>query len=98
MTEPTPPRSTVLGKVVAFGGIAGMIVLGFIEIFTLDVPGVGDRVLYLTYGGVAAGLVATAGAILWLVRSRTKTGAIIVLVITVLMNPIWLLLLIRLFG
>jgi hypothetical protein len=97
MTE-TVPRSTLPGKLIAFAGIAGMIVLGIIEVFTLDVPGVGDRVLHLTYGGVAAGLVATAGAIFWLVRSRTKTGAIIVLVISVLMNPIWLLLLIRLFG
>lgn len=54
--------------------------------------------LHLSYGAIAVASVTTIAAIIWTAWSERKGGAIAVLVISVLVNPIWLLLLIRALG
>ncbi len=90
-------RSTLAPRLVALVGLAGMLVLIGFQFQALTWES-GDRVLYLSYGGVAAGVVTSAAAAIWIAWARRKGGAIAVLVVSLLLNPIWLLLLIRAFG
>lgn len=102
MTEPAaapdvPTRSTTVPKVVALVGLLAMLVVKGFELQALTWES-GDRVLHLNYLEIGIGVVTTAAAITWTVWSRRKAGAIVVLVLSILFNPIWLLLLIRAFG
>ena len=90
-------RSTTVPKIVAIVGLVAMFVVKGFELQALTWES-GDRVLYLSYLEIAIGVVTLAAAITWTVLSRRKAGAIVVLVLSVVANPIWLLLLIRLFG
>lgn len=91
------PRSTTLPKVIALLGLLTMLVLAGFVFQALSWES-GDRVLHLNYASAAAGLVTTVAAIVWAIRSPAKAGAIVVTVVSILINPIWLLLLIRVFG
>ena len=98
MTDaPTPARRTTLPKVIALLGLFGMLVLWILEIQALTWES-GDRVLYLNYIGIGVCVITTIAAATWTARSTRKGGAITVLVVSILINPIWLLLLIRAFG
>jgi hypothetical protein len=98
MTDaPAPARKTTLPKVIALLGLLGMLVLWVLEIQALTWES-GDRVLHLNYIGIGVCVVTTIAAAIWTARSTRKGGAITVLVISILINPIWLLLLIRAFG
>ncbi|MFM9878268.1 MAG: hypothetical protein ACKVOG_10570 [Rhodoglobus sp.] len=94
---PAARRRTTIPKLIAFAGLLGIVVLWGFELQALTWES-GDRVLYPSYVGIAVASVTTIAAILWTVWSTRKGGAIAVLVISVLVNPIWLLLLIRAFG
>ena len=96
-TKRTTTRSTTLPKVIALLGLLTMLVLAGFEFQALTWES-GDRVLHLNYASIAVGVVTTVAAAVWTARSRTKAGAIVVLVVSILINPIWLLLLIRAFG
>ena len=91
------PRSTVVPKVVALVGLAAMLVTKGFEFAALNYES-GDRVLYLSYLEIGIGVVTTAAAVTWTIWATRKAGAIVVLVLSILFNPIWLLLLIRAFG
>lgn len=102
MTEqPAPsgpaPRPFRLAKTVALVGLLGMLVLWGFELQALTWES-GDRVLHLNYIGIGICIVTTIGAAIWTSRTPRKGGAIAVLVISILINPIWFLLLIRAFG
>lgn len=102
MTEPTraadaPIRTTTAPKTVALIGLLAMLVVKAFELQALTWES-GDRVLHLSYLEIGIGVVTTAAAITWTVWSRQKAGAIVVLVLSILFNPIWLLLVIRAFG
>ncbi len=90
-------RSIVVPRLLALLGLLGMLVLIGFQFQALTWES-GDRVLYLSYAGVGTGAVTTLAAAVWTAWTRRKGGAIAALVISVLLNPIWLLLLIRAFG
>ena len=92
-----PRRSTTLPKVIALLGLLTMLVLAGFEFQALTWES-GDRVLHLNYAGVIVGLVTSVAAGIWTAWATRKGGAIAVLVISIVFNPIWLLLLIRAFG
>lgn len=96
-TQPTSAKSTTLPKVIALLGLLGMLVLWILEVQALTWES-GDRVLHLNYIGIGVCVVTTVAAAIWTARSSRKGGAITVLVISILINPIWLLLLIRALG
>jgi hypothetical protein len=96
-TADVTSRSTIVPKVVALVGLLAMLVLKGFELQALTWES-GDRVLHLNYIEIAIGVITTAAAIIWTIWSRRKAGAIVVLVLSILFNPIWLLLLIRAFG
>jgi len=91
------PRSTRIPALVALLGLGAMLVTKAFELAALNFES-GDRVLYLNYLEIGLGLVTTAAAITWTVWATRKAGAIVVLVVSILINPIWLLLLIRALG
>ena len=98
MTDAPAPRSrTVVPKVIALLGLLGMLALWILEFQALTWES-GDRVLHLNYIGIGVCVVTTIAAAIWTSRSTRKGGAITALVISILINPIWLLLLIRAFG
>ncbi|CAN5460800.1 hypothetical protein BH10ACT7_BH10ACT7_17960 [soil metagenome] len=74
-----------------------MLVLGGFAIQALTWES-GDRVLHLNTISLGVGVITTAAAIWWTVRARRKGAAITVLVLSVLFSPIWLFLLILIFG
>ena len=90
-------RPIAAPRLIALLGLIGMLVLVGFELQALTWES-GDRVLHLSYAGVAVGAVTALSAALWTAWSTRKGGAITVLVISVLLNPVWLLLLIRAFG
>jgi hypothetical protein len=94
MTDTVPPRWLIAPRLVAVLGLVGMLVLIVLGFGALGVES-GDRALYLSYIQLAVGAVTTAAAIVWLVNSRRKAGAVIVLVASVILSPIWLFLVIR---
>ncbi|HQI66196.1 MAG TPA: hypothetical protein PLJ54_07450, partial [Rhodoglobus sp.] len=83
--------------VIALLGLLAIVVLWGFELQALTWES-GDRVLHLSYGAIAVATVTTIATIVWTAWSARKGGAIAVLVISVLVNPIWLLLLIRALG
>jgi len=93
----SPGKTTTAPKVVALAGLGGMLLLWILEVQALTWES-GDRVLHLNYIGIAVCAVTTIAAAIWTARSPRKGGAITVLVVSILINPIWLLLLIRAFG
>jgi hypothetical protein len=98
MTEMTPtPRRSLIPKLIALLGLAGMLVLWVLELEALNWES-GDRVLYLNYIGIGVCVITSIAAAVWTKRATRKGGAITVLVVSILINPIWLLLLIRAFG
>lgn len=101
MTEPTltqsPALRTTVPKTIALLGLGGMLVLWILELQALTWES-GDRVLYLNYIGIGVCVVTTVAASVWTARSTRKAGAIVVLVLSILINPIWLLLLILALG
>ena len=92
-----PRRSTTVPKVLALLGLLAMLVLVGFEFQALTWES-GDRTLHLSYAGVIVGLVTAVAAGLWTAWATRKGGAITVLVISIVINPIWFLLLIRAFG
>lgn len=92
-----PRRRTTVPKVIALLGLLGIVVLWGFEVQALTWES-GDRVLHLNYAGIAVASVTTVAAAVWTAWAARKGGAIAVLVISVLVNPIWLLLLIRALG
>ena len=92
-----PRRSTTVPKVIALLGLLAMLVLAGFEFQALTWES-GDRVLHLNYASLIVGLVTAVAAALWTAWATRKGGAIAVLVISIVINPIWLLLLIRAFG
>ena len=84
-------------KVIALLGLLAIVVLWGFELQALTWES-GDRVLHLNYMAIAVASVTTIAAAIWTAWSQRRAGAIAVLVISVLVNPIWLLLLIRAFG
>lgn len=96
-TPPTRPRRTLIPKLVAILGLAAMLVLWILEFEALTWES-GDRVLYLNYIGIGVCAVTSIAAAVWTKLATRKAGAITVLVVSILINPIWLLLLIRAFG
>lgn len=90
-------RSTLVPKLIALLGLTAMLVLAGFEVQALTWES-GDRVLHLNYASAAVGAVTSVAAALWVAWSRRKAGAIVVLVVSIVINPIWLLLLIRAFG
>jgi len=90
-------RSTTVPKTIALLGLGGMLVLWILEVQALTWES-GDRVLYLNYIGIAVCVIITVAAALWTAWSPRKGWAITVLVTSILINPIWLLLLIRALG
>ncbi|MDH6180600.1 ABC-type spermidine/putrescine transport system permease subunit I [Microbacteriaceae bacterium SG_E_30_P1] len=97
MTDAVRRRSTRVPKIIAIAGLAGMLVLWVLEVQALTWES-GDRVLHLNYIGIAVCVVISVAAALWIARSTRRAGAIVVLVVSILINPIWLLLLIRALG
>ena len=95
--QPAVRRRTTVPKVIALLGLLAIVVLWSFELQALTWES-GDRVLHLSYGAIAVASVTTIAAIIWTAWSARKGGAIAVLVISVLVNPIWLLLLIRALG
>jgi hypothetical protein len=96
MTE-RPARSTVVPRVIALVGLATMVVLGVVAIQALTWES-GDRVLHVNTASLFVGLVTTAAAAWWVVWATRKGAAITVLVISILINPIWMFGLILLLG
>ncbi|MDP3209152.1 MAG: hypothetical protein Q8M65_08375 [Rhodoglobus sp.] len=96
-STPSPTRSTAVPRTIALLGLLGMLVLFGFEVQALTWES-GDRVLHLSYAGIAVASVSAVAAAWWTAWASRKGGAITVLVIAVLINPIWLLLLIRAFG
>ena len=90
-------RSTTAPKVIALLGLLAMLVLVGFEVQALTWES-GDRVLHLNYVSIGVGVVTTVAAAIWTIWARRKAGAIVVLIVSILINPIWLLLLIRAFG
>lgn len=90
-------RSTVIPRSVALVGLVAMVVVFGLQIQALTWES-GDRTLHLAYVNIGVGVVTTVAAALWVAWSRRKAGAIAVLVVSILMNPIWLLLIIRALG
>jgi hypothetical protein len=90
-------RSTVIPRIVALVGLLAMVVVFGLQIQALTWES-GDRTLHLSYLNIGIGVVTTVAAALWVGWSRRRAGAIVVLVISILMNPIWLLLVIRALG
>jgi hypothetical protein len=90
-------RSALIPRLIALIGLAGMLVVVGLQLAALNVES-GDRVLTLSYVNIGIGVVTTIAASLWIAWSPRKAAAIVVLVVSVLFNPIWLLLLIRAFG
>jgi hypothetical protein len=95
--QPATRRRTTVPKVIALLGLLAIVVLWGFELQALTWES-GDRVLQLNYVGIAVASVTTVAAAIWTTWAARKGGAIAVLVISVLVNPIWLLLLIRAFG
>lgn len=101
-TAPVPApaparRATTVPKVIALIGLLGIVVQWGFEAQALTWES-GDRILYLNYIGIGIATITTIAATIWTARSMRKGGAITVLVISILVNPVWLLLLIRAFG
>jgi len=101
-TPPVPAptsarRSTTVPKVIVLLGLLGIVVLWGFEVQAMTWES-GDRVLHLNYIGIGIATITTIAAAIWTSWSVRKGGAITVLVISILVNPIWLLLLIRAFG
>ena len=97
MTQLPPTRRVTLARLIALLGLLSMVVIGFFGLAAQTYES-GDRSLYLAYAGVIVGVVTTIASVFWVDRSVRKGAAIPVLVVSILMNPIWMLLLIRLFG
>ncbi len=97
MTPTGPAPRTYVPKLIAWLGLAGMLVLWVLEVEALTWES-GDRVLRLNYIGIAVCVVTSVAAAVWTKLATRKGGAIAVLVVSILINPIWLLLLIRAFG
>lgn len=90
-------RSPVIPRIVALVGLLAMVVVFGLQIQAQTWES-GDRTLDLAYLNIGVGALTTIAAALWVAWSRRKAGAIVVLVISILMNPIWLLLVIRALG
>lgn len=90
-------RSPVIPRIVALIGLVAMVVVFGLQVQAQTWES-GDRTLELAYLNIGIGVVTTVSAALWTAWSPRKAGAIIVLIVSVLMNPIWLLLLIRALG
>lgn len=90
-------RSPVIPRIVALVGLLAMVVVFGLQIQAQTWES-GDRTLHLAYVNIGVGVLTTIAACLWVAWSRRKAGAIVVLVISILMNPIWLLLVIRALG
>lgn len=96
MTEP-PTRSAAVPRTLTIVGLVAMVVLALVALsgFTYES---GDRVYQYFVAEAIVGAATTAAAIWWIVVARSKGAAVAVLVVSILINPIWLLLLIRAFG
>lgn len=92
-----PSKKATLPKLIALLGLLGMLVLWVLEVQALTWES-GDRVLHLNYIGIGVCVLTTIAAAVWTALAARRGGAIAVLVISVVINPIWLLLLIRVFG
>ncbi len=90
-------RSTTVPKVIALLGLLGIVALWGFEFQAMTWES-GDRILHLNYVGIGIATITTIAAAIWTSWSVRKGGAITVLVISILVNPVWLLLLIRAFG
>ena len=90
-------HSPLIPRLVALVGLTGMLVVIGLQLAALNVES-GDRVLTLSYVNIGVGVVTTIAAALWIAWSPRKALAIVLLVVSVLLNPIWLLLLIRALG
>ncbi|NYF10399.1 hypothetical protein HDC94_001555 [Leifsonia sp. AK011] len=96
-STPRPARRTTVPRTIALLGLGGMLVLWVLELQALTWES-GDRVLHLNYIGIGVCVVTTVAAAVWTARSPRKGWAIVVLVLSILINPIWLLLLILALG
>lgn len=96
MTD-APARGTLIPRTATLVGLAAMLVLAGFALagFTYES---GDRVYRFFLAEAIVGAATTGAAIWWVARARSKGGAIVVLVLSILINPIWLMLLIRLVG
>ena len=92
-----PSKKATLPKLIALLGLLGMLVLWVLVVQALTWES-GDRVLHLNYIGIGVCVLTTIAAAIWTALAARKAGAIAVLVISIVINPIWLLLLIRVFG
>ena len=90
-------HSTRVPRLIALLGMVGMLVLFGFELQALTWES-GDRSLHLSYVGIAVAALTSVAAAIWTAWAQRKAGAITVLVISIVINPIWLLLLIRAFG
>lgn len=90
-------RSTTAPKAVALLGLLGIVVLWGLQVQALTWES-GDRVLHLNYVGIGLATGTTIAAAFWTAWASRKGGAITVLAISILVNPIWLLLVIRALG
>jgi len=90
-------HSPLIPRLVALVGLTGMLVVIGLQLAALNVES-GDRVLTLSYVNIGVGVVTTIAAAPWIAWSPRKALAIVLLVVSVLLNPIWLLLLIRALG
>lgn len=91
------PAVRVIARAVALAGLAAMVVVVILQVQALTWES-GDRTLHLSYVNIGIGAVTALAAALWVAWSPRKAGAIVVLVVSILMNPIWLLLVIRALG
>ena len=89
-------RLAIARIIALIGQLAMLVVIGF-QIAALDYES-GDLILHLSYANFGIGLVTTLAAILWAVWSPRKVGGILIAVFSLILNPVWLLLLIRALG
>jgi hypothetical protein len=90
-------RLTIVRIIALIGMFAMLVVIG-LQIAALNVES-GDLVLHLSYANFGIGILTTVSAILWAVWSPSKVGGILVAVFSLILNPVWLILLVVLvFG
>lgn len=91
------PAARAVARTVALAGLAAMVVVLILQVQALTWES-GDRTLHLAYLNIGIGALTTLAAAFWVAWSARRAGAIAVLVVSILMNPIWLLLVIRALG
>lgn len=90
-------RTVTLPRTLTLVGLAAMVVLAVIALAGLTYES-GDHTYRFFLAEAIVGAATSACAAWWVVRARPKGAAITVLVLSIVINPIWLMLLIRSFG